>query len=279
MTAGARSTTDQYEQHVEQAAAKIRALGSPIPAVAIELGSGFSPLLDLLENARRCSYADLPGFPVPTVAGHAGTLALGLLSGFPVLLLAGRAHLYEGYRAAAIALPIRAAARAGVRAVILTNAAGGLADDLAVGDVVVVRDHLNFPGFAGHSPLVDSAGPRFVSLHDAYDAALIEAALAALREAGLRARTGVYAMVAGPSYETPAEIRFLRLAGADVVGMSTLPEVIAARQLGLRVCVLSLVTNISSEQNAVTHAEVVQVSEAALPRLAAVLAALARAAA
>lgn len=277
--ADAEGATERYEEQVERAATVIRSLGSPVPPVAIELGSGFSALLDGLTNARRCSYAAIPGFPLPSVAGHAATLAIGALDGAPVLVLAGRAHLYEGYRAAEVALPIRAAARAGARVAILTNAAGAIADDLRVGDVVVLRDHLNFPGFAGHSPLIGDAGVRFLSLHDAYDATLRETALAASRAAGLRARAGVYAMVTGPSYETPAEVRFLRLAGADVVGMSTLPEVIAARALGLRVCALSLVTNVHDDQSAVAHDEVVRVSEAAVPRLAAVLAALARAAA
>jgi purine-nucleoside phosphorylase len=278
-TADAGAETDQEEQHVERAAAAIRALGRSLPTVAIELGSGLSPLLDWLEEPARCSYADLPGFPVPTVAGHAGTLAIGRLGETPVLLLAGRAHLYEGYSAAQVALPIRAVARAGIRTVVLTNASGGLADDLKVGDVVVLRDHLNLPGLVGHHPLIGVDGPRFVSLHDAYDAALADAALAALHAAGLRARLGVYAMVAGPSYETPAEVRFLRLAGADVVGMSTAPQTIVARQLGLRVCGLSLVTNVHGEQSAVDHGDVVEVSGARIPQLATAFAALVRAAA
>lgn len=271
--------TDHYEQQVERAAAAIRAIGRPTPPVAIELGSGFSGVLDQLDHAVCCSYADLPGFPQPTVEGHAGVLAIGTLGGTPVLVLGGRAHLYEGYTAAEVVAPIRAAARAGVKTVILTNAAGGLADDLAIGDVVVVRDHLNLPGLVGHNPLIGSAGVRFVSLHDAYDAALAEAALAALHGAGFRTRLAVYAMVVGPSYETPAEIRFLRLAGADVIGMSTAPQTVAARQLGLRVCALSLVTNVHGARSAVDHREVVAVGQNATPRLAVALSALVQAAA
>ncbi|MFN8535767.1 MAG: purine-nucleoside phosphorylase [Dehalococcoidia bacterium] len=265
-------TTEPIEAQVERAAAAILAAGRPVPPVAILLGSGYSSILDHLENAVTCSYDEIPGFPQPSVEGHAGRLAIGVLDGTPVLVLAGRAHLYEGYTPQQVVLPVWAIARASVRTVILTNASGGLADDLAIGDIVVIADHLNLPGLTGQNPLTGIVGHRFVSMHDAYDPALRRIALAALAAAGIRAREGVYAMVSGPSYETPAEIRFLKLAGADVVGMSTAPETIAARQAGLRVCGLSLVTNVHGAQSAIDHLDVVEVGKKAVPRLAQALA-------
>jgi purine-nucleoside phosphorylase len=258
-----------------QAAAQvIAALGHPVPRVALQLGSGFSPLVAALKEAVSCSYAALPGFPRPTVAGHAGQLVIGRLAGSPVLVLAGRAHLYEGYSAREVGFPMRVLAQAGVTTVVLTNAAGALAEDLQAGDVVVLRDHLNLPGFAGAHPLVGTLGERFLALHDAYDSALRAAAQEACREAGLRAREGVYAMVAGPSYETLAECHFLRQIGADVVGMSTVPEVIVARQQGLRVCALSLVTNRCGAGDPLSHQEVLAACQAALPRLTVALGSL-----
>lgn len=249
-----------------------RALPQP-PDWIVVLGSGLGELADEVEQATVLPYREIPGFPQPQVAGHAGRLVAGYIEGARVAVLQGRAHFYEGYSMAEITRPVRALAALGARALLVTNAAGALNPAYRPGDVMVLRDHIFLPGLAGHSPLRGPApawGPRFLPLGDAYDPALIALASAAAAEAGLRCHSGVYVMVAGPSYETPAEVRFLRLAGGDAVGMSTIPEVLVARQRGLRVLAYSLISNVAQTEGAsLSHAEVLAAAAAAAPRLCA----------
>jgi xanthosine phosphorylase len=217
------------------------------PKIAIVLGSGLGGLADTLADARALSYADIPGFPVSTVAGHAGKLAAGRLAGIDVLCLQGRAHVYEGVDAAAIKTPIRALKLLGVERLLLTNAAGSFHPSSDEGSLVSICDHISW---AGWSPLAgpndDEWGPRFVAMTDAYDPAM-RAALARHAQAlRIPLPEGVYAWYLGPNFETPAEIRALRGLGADVVGMSTAPEVIVARHCGLRVAVVSAITNLAA---------------------------------
>lgn len=214
------------------------------PRVALVLGSGLGALAAELDGPA-LPFTSIPGFPAATAPGHAGALRIGRLFGRDCVVLQGRVHLYEGYSPQQVVFPVRVMAALGAQALVLTNAAGALNPAYAVGDLVAIEDHLSLPVAAGLDPLRGpndpAAGPRFVSMNQAYDPAL---RTLAQRLGGGLAR-GVYAHVAGPSFEPPALIRLLRLAGCDLVGMSTVPEVIAARHAGLRVCAVSAVTNIA----------------------------------
>ncbi|KAL1742432.1 nucleoside phosphorylase domain-containing protein [Schizophyllum fasciatum] len=238
------------------AAAAIAAIHAAVPPVyrrpvaAIVCGSGLATLADTLADPVFLPYASIPGFASSTVAGHKGVLAFGLLAGAPVVAMLGRLHPYEGHALPAVSFPIRILARLGVQALILTNAAGALNPALPVGTLVVLHDHLALPSLAGMNPLLGPAQPplpRFVPLSDAYSPALRRLLFLSAHELGLpesATAEGTYAWVSGPTYETPAEGRFLRAAGADVVGMSTVPEVIAAHQEGVpHIMAVSLVTN------------------------------------
>ncbi len=263
------------------AAAAVAARWPGRPAVGIVAGSGLSGMADRVSGALRLPYADIPGWPVSTVDGHAGQLVLGWLAGRPVAIAAGRAHLYEGYSPAAVTFNVRVLHALGAKTLIVTNAAGGIHPDYRPGDVMVIEDHLFLPGMAGLHPLAgpnDAAiGPRFPGMTGAYHPDLAATARRLALEHGLRAHGGVYAMVAGPSFETPAELRFLRAAGADAVGMSTAPEVVVARHAGMTVLGLSLITNtVALAQPTAAadvpqgdlHAEVTAVGAAAAARLA-----------
>lgn len=232
---------------VEVAAAIVRSATALRPITAIVAGSGLGGLDAAVTDAVRVPYPSLPGWPIGRVAGHAGELVLGRLAGVEVAILRGRAHLYEGFSAHDVTFGVRCVRALGARTLVVTNAAGGLNPDYAPGDVMVLRDHIFWPGMAGASPLRgpndEAAGPRFPSMLRAYTPELREPARRALRAAGLTTHDGVYAMVAGPSFETPAEARLLRLAGADAVGMSTCPEVVVAAHAGMRVVGLSVITN------------------------------------
>jgi purine-nucleoside phosphorylase len=232
------------------------------PLVALVLGSGLGGLADEVEGAVRIPAAELPGMPVPRVPGHAGALVAGRLAGMPVLVLAGRVHTYEGYSAAEVAFATRVAAEAGCRVLLATNAAGGLNLDYDPADLMVLSDHINF---LFDNPL--RGGATFVDLAGAYDQQLRAAAVAAGEAKGLPVRQGVYLAAAGPSYETPAEIAMFRAWGADAVGMSTVPEVIAARAHGLRVAAISAITNVHRPGGTPTsHAEVLEVAALVRPR-------------
>ncbi len=246
------------------------------PSTAIVLGSGLGDLAGRLEGGARAGMDDLLAMEAAPVAGHAREVVVGRWREQPVLLFLGRYHLYQGLTATQCAAPIRALAGTSVRRVILTNAAGGLNPAFQVGDLMLIADHLNFPGLAGHSPLVPPpAGVpvTFVSLRDAYDPGLRRLAWAAAERAGLAVREGVYAMVVGPSYETAAELRMLRAAGADAVGMSTVPEVVMARALGIDVLAISTITNRAVPEEAAppSHEEVLREGRRAAERLACLL--------
>ena len=242
------------DQHVpvNKAVALLRKLTSFRPRLAVVLGSGFEEALVGLNGARGISYRAL-GFPSPKVRGHAGRLVIGQMGGVPVLGMFGRGHFYEGLSMDEVTLPIRVLAGFGIRDLLLTNAAGAINSRYRPGEFVILGDHINFMGV---NPL--RGQPEFVDLTQVYDSALRKMLHAASKTARARAHEGVYLAVAGPSYETPAEIRAFRRLGADVVGMSTVPEAIVARHCGLRVAGLSCVTNLAAglSSGPLSHAEV-----------------------
>jgi purine-nucleoside phosphorylase len=224
------------------AVAAVRAKTTIAPTVGVVLGSGLGSFADSLADLLKIPYADVPHLRPPTVAGHDGSLCFGRVGAVPVACFQGRVHLYEGHPVEDVVLGCRVLAALGCRSVLLTNAAGGIRDGLPPGSLMLIVDHLNL---SGRNPL---AGPRssFVDLSCAYDAGLAEAARQAAADTGVALQEGIYAGVLGPSYETPAEIRMLRTLGADAVGMSTVLEVIALRQLGVRVGAVSCITNLAA---------------------------------
>jgi purine-nucleoside phosphorylase len=229
------------------------------PRVGIVLGSGLGDFADTLEDLVKLPYQDLPHMPASDVEGHEGNLCFGGVGGTPVVCMQGRVHLYEGHSVDKVVQGVRTMARLGVHAVLLTNAAGGLEPSWAAGDLMVVSDHLNLTGV---SPLVgpsdDSLGPRFPDMSAAYDPELRRWLHASGQDAGITLRDGVYAALLGPQYETPAEVRMVRVLGAHAVGMSTVPEVIALRHMGVRVAALSCITNLAAgiAGRPLDHAEV-----------------------
>src|SRR3954470_24932371 len=233
--------------------------------LAVVLGSGLGSMADSIEGARAVPFTALPGFPPATVEGHEGRLVYGKLAQTPVLALQGRIHGYEGHDAAVVAFPARVLGVLGARALVLTNAAGGCNPSFVPGDLMRITDHINF---TGRNPLTgpneEQLGPRFPDLTHAYDARLATALEEAARSAGQTLRAGVYVQMTGPSYETPAEVRMARVLGADAVGMSTVPEVIAAAQMGLPVAGISCITNQAAgiSQHPLTHREVMEVARA-----------------
>ena len=254
-------------------AAVARKLGSRKPRVAIVLGSGLGFLADEVKDALRIRYADIPGFPEPGVAGHKGELVAGTLESVPVLVQAGRFHLYEGHDAATAALPVRVFATLGIKTLIVTNAAGGVRPTFRSGTLMLIADHVNM---MFRNPLIGAVlegEERFPDMSDPYDPELRQLAREAAREAHVALEEGVYLALLGPSYETPAEIRALARLGADAVGMSTVPEVIAARALGIRCLGFSIVTNPASGLSAqpLSHQEVLEASAAAGAGLATVI--------
>jgi len=217
------------------------------PQIGLVLGSGLGSFADELADAVRIPYTIIPSFPQSTAIGHAGQLVIGYVAKVPVLAMQGRVHLYEGYSAQQVAFPMRVFARMGIRATILTNAAGGINTEYNKGALVLIKDHINLQG---HNPLVgpndDRFGPRFPDMTQVYSKSLREIARRAAQKLGQQLPEGVYAALLGPSYETPAEIRYLRAIGADLVGMSTVPEVIAASHMGMKVLAISCVTNMAA---------------------------------
>ena len=245
-------------------------LAGRAPVAAIVLGSGLGGLAERIGAAVRIPYRDIPGFPAPTVAGHAGELVAGILAGRPVLAQSGRFHMYEGLSAEAAAFPVRVFAALGIRTLLLTNAAGGVRRSFGAGTLMLITDHLNL---TGRSPLVGplrAGEERFPDLSEAYDAGLRARARDAARRLGIGLEEGVYAGLLGPSYETPAEVRMLERLGADAVGMSTVMEVIAARALGMRCLGFSLVTNPGAGLGSapLAHQEVMEVAARAGTELA-----------
>jgi purine-nucleoside phosphorylase len=234
------------------------------PEVAVVLGSGLGGFAEELAERVEIPYDEIPGWPLATAVGHAGTLVAGTLDGLPLYVLRGRAHLYEGHAPDRVVFGVRVLGRLGVRALVLTNAAGGIDPRYGQGALVLISDHINLQG---SSPLVgqneESLGPRFVDLSGAYDPMLRARAHEAAGRIGIELHEGVYAAFLGPAFETPAEIRFARAIGADLVGMSTVPEVLAARHLGIDCLALSCVTNMAAglSPEPIDHEEVLEVAE------------------
>jgi purine-nucleoside phosphorylase len=254
---------DLYERIME-AVGHIRAQASATPQVGVVLGSGLGEFADSVAAATIIAAADIPHFKPAGVAGHAGRLVLGQVGSVPVAVLQGRIHYYEGHDIGEVVFPVRVLAALGVRSLLLTNAAGGINRAFGSGDLMIIRDHINLSGV---NPLRgkndDRLGPRFPDMSTLYDPAFQEIIAAALKDMGRSARRGVYAGLAGPSYETPAEIRMLAALGADAVGMSTVSEAIAARHMGLRVAGISCITNLAAgvSDQPLSHAEVTETAE------------------
>lgn len=240
------------------------------PRVAVVLGSGLGAFADSVQEAIEIPYREIPGWPASTAPGHAGKLVSGLFGNTPVLVMQGRLHYYEGYSLSEVVFPVRVFGEMGIPFYFATNASGGISHSLAPGDLVLIYDHINFQG---HNPLrgpnEGSWGPRFPDMTFAYDRELMDLTEVSASSLNMQIRRGVYAAFTGPSFETPAEIRMLRLMGADVVGMSTVPEVITARQMGMRVCAISCVANYAAGmyEKPLSHVEVLQEMEKASGKL------------
>jgi purine-nucleoside phosphorylase len=234
------------------------------PKIGLVLGSGLGAFADTLTEATRVPYVEIPTFPRSTAVGHAGQMVIGKSGATAVAAMQGRVHLYEGYSAREVTFPIRVFARMGIGAVVLTNAAGGINLHYQQGALVAIRDHLNLQG---QNPLVgpndDRFGPRFPDMSEAYSKAYRTAAQQEAERLGITLHDGIYAALLGPSYETPAEIRYLRTIGADLVGMSTVPEVLAARHMGIKVLVISCVTNMAAGivDQPINHEEVLETGQ------------------
>jgi purine-nucleoside phosphorylase len=262
-----------------EAADFIRSHTEHEPTIGLVLGTGLNPLADEMEGAEVIPYREIPHFPVSTVEGHIGRLVIGELEGQEILVMQGRAHYYEGYSPQHICLPIRAMQLLGIHILIVTNAAGGLNPAFKAGDLMLITDHINLIGMAGLNPLRGpndpELGPRFPDMSQAYDLKLREMALRVAKDLDFPLHQGVYICLAGPSFETPADLKFLRLIGADAVGMSTVPEVTVARHAGMRVLGISGISNVAiiepkGEQKAV-HKEVLEAGKLLVPKLTALL--------
>lgn len=259
------------------AAKEIRSKLTITPETLIVLGSGQGAFADEVEQAVSLSYADIPGFPVSSLPGHAGRLVAGTVAGKPVLVYSGRAHYYQGYDLHAVTHPMRTAALLGCKRAILLNAAGGVNPAFEVGDLMLITDHINY---ASQNPLIgendDRFGPRFPDMTSTYTPDLQKKAHRAAKASGFALQTGTYLWTTGPSFETPAEIRFFRTIGADAVGMSTVPEVIVARHMGLDIMGLSLITNAAAGMKDVplTHEEVLAAGKTGAARILTLLRAL-----
>lgn len=267
-----------YEDY-EHAAQSIRARINVEPQIGMILGSGLGPLADYVEDAVRIPYNDIPNFPPVTVHGHKGQLVIGMLEGQPVMVMQGRYHFYEGYSMHQVTFPIRVMQVMGLNTLIVTNAAGGLNPTYQAGDLMLITDHINLLGQMGFNPLLgpneDRFGERFPIFTRTYDKALGEKVIAIAAQESITLHQGVYINLAGPAFETPAEIRMFRLWGADAVGMSTVPEVIVARHGGMRVLGISSITNVSIDDpdstQEVSHEEVLRVGQQIVPNLMTIL--------
>ena len=250
-------------QRLDEAAALVRRRSSLRPAIGVVLGSGLGAFADALEEAVAVPFAEIPHFPASTVVGHSGALVVGRSRGVPVAVMKGRVHFYEGYGLDQVVFPVRVLGRLGVKSLVLTNAAGAINPAFAAGDLMVIEDHLNLLGNPLLGPNEEALGPRFPDMSEVYDRGLRDVAEAACRAASVRCHRGVYVSLPGPSYETPAEIRMFRTMGADAVGMSTVPEAIAARHMGMRVAGLSCLTNMAAgvTERKLDHREVLETGE------------------
>jgi purine-nucleoside phosphorylase len=259
---------------LDAAASAIRERTDLEPVAGVVLGSGLGGFADAVEDAVEIPYADIPGWPPSTAVGHAGTLVVGRAGGAPVAVMKGRAHLYEGHPPEKVVFGVRVLGLLGIRTLVLTNACGAIDTTLEPGQLVLIRDHLNLQA---SSPLVgpndDRLGPRFPDMSDAYDPALRAAAREAAARVGVELEERIYAAWLGPAFETPAEIRMLRALGADLVGMSTVPEVLAARHMGIKCLALSCVTNMAAGvlPEPIDHERVLEVGARAQSTLTALL--------
>ncbi len=264
-------------EDIQLAAALLRERLGDAPACALVLGSGLGGFAEALERSVALSYKEIPGFPVSTAPGHAGRFVTGLADGVKVLAMQGRFHCYEGWDASQIAFPVRVLRAYGVRILLLTNAAGGVNTDFRPGDFMLIKDHINL---SGRNPLVgandERIGPRFPDMSSAYDPALRRLARDAAHSLGIGLHEGVYAWFLGPSFETPAEIRMARVLGADAVGMSTVPEVIAAAHCGMRILGISCITNMAAGilDQPITAEEVLEISARRQPDFTALIRAI-----
>lgn len=271
---------DQFTHSDYQAAADaIRERTAHSPKVGLILGSGLNALADEVTDADRISYADIPHFPRPSVEGHAGRLVIGQLAGQDVIIMQGRVHAYEGHSLQLVTFPVRVLAELGVETLLVTNAAGGLNPSFHAGDLMLITDQIGLMAMTGGNPLWGpndaSLGPRFPAMNKAYDPALRRLALKVAADLGTELRQGIYVGLGGPTFETPAEVRFLRMIGGDATGMSTVPEVIVARHMGLRVLGVSGISNVAiadpdSEEEA-NHEEVLAAGRVMVPKLMALL--------
>ena len=250
-------------------------LTGPKPLIALVTGSGLGQLADQVEDAVRFSTSDVPHWPRSTVEGHAGRLVIGELGGMPILVMQGRVHFYEGYTMQEATFPIRVLQALGIERLILTNAAGGLEHAWNEGDIMLISDHINMPGLTGRNPLIgpndNTLGPRFPNMTNAYSPHLREIARQVAQNEGITLREGVYVMVSGPSFETPAELRMLYKMGAHAVGMSTALEVVVARHANIEVLACSLLTNMvfldPKPEDETSHEEVLEVGAQAGPKM------------
>ena len=260
-------------EDMDRIADEIRSRISVQPTIGIILGSGLGPLSESIQDPTIIPYHDLPGWPLSTVEGHAGELIIGKLEGKDVLVMNGRIHFYEGYEMSQVTLPIRVMQRLGIEILLVTNAAGGVNQDFTPGNPMLITDHLNLLGMAGNNPLrgpnMEEFGTRFPDMSRAYDRELIKLTQSVAKELDITLYEGIYVCLAGPTFETPADLRFLLNAGVDAVGMSTVPEVIVANHGGQRVLGISGITNSSSlyGEAETTHEEVIETGKLLAPKM------------
>lgn len=260
-------------EDMDRIADEIRGKISVQPAIGLILGSGLGPLSESIQDPTIIPYHELPGWPLSTVEGHAGELIIGKLEGKDVLVMNGRIHYYEGYEMSQVTLPIRVMQRLGIEIMVVTNAAGGINQDFNPGNPMLITDHLNLLGMAGPNPLrgpnLEEFGTRFPDMSQAYDRKLIEIARKVAKELDITLYEGIYVCLAGPTFETPADLRFLLNAGVDAVGMSTVPEVIVANHGGQRVLGISGITNQSNlyGEAETTHEEVIETGKLLAPKM------------
>jgi purine-nucleoside phosphorylase len=261
-------------RRLDEAAALVRDRSPLRPAIGVVLGSGLGAFADALEDPVVVPFVEIPHFPASTVAGHEGALVVGRSRGVPVAVMKGRVHFYEGYSLDQVVFPVRVLGRLGISTLVLTNAAGAINATFAPGDLMVIADHINLLGNPLLGPNEEALGPRFPDMSEVYDRGLRDVAEGACLAVSVRCHRGVYVSLTGPSYETPAEIRMFRTMGADAVGMSTVPEAIAARHMGMRVAGLSCLTNMAAGviDRKLDHREVLETGERVKSALLEVLA-------
>jgi purine-nucleoside phosphorylase len=264
-------------QEIDEATNFIRSRITQIPKIGLVLGSGLGGMADDVENPTIFAFRDIPHWPVSTIEGHAGRLLIGTLYGKPAMVMQGRVHYYEGYTMDQVTFPIRVMQRLGIKTIILTNAAGAIAPDFQPGDVMILNDHIGLIGMAGLNPLrgpnLSEFGPRFPDMGQPYDRELIKLAVKVAREKHVSLHEGVYVCLSGPSFESPADLRFLRIIGADAVGMSTVPETIVARHGGTRVMAFSGISNKANLDGSTetTHEEVLAAGKMIVPKLSTII--------